>query len=56
MRLNKKVGVMLKFVSHSLGSGESWKNLEHERNLIRFELLGNPLGLMCKTNRNGTRV
>lgn len=45
---------MLKFVLHSLGSGESWKSFEHNRSMIRFELLGNQLGHTCKINQSGT--
>lgn len=31
---------MMKFVPLSLGSEESWKCLEHDRNMIRFKLSG----------------
>ena len=41
---------MLKFVSLSVGSGESWKSLEHDGNMIRFEFIGNQLGHICKMN------
>ena len=41
---------MLKFVSLSVGSGELWKSLEHDRNMIRFEFIGNQLGHICKMN------
>lgn len=31
IKQHRKIGSMLKFVLHSLGSGESWKSLEHDR-------------------------
>lgn len=31
MKHHRKTGLMLKFILYSLGSGESWKSLEHDR-------------------------
>ena len=31
IRHQRKIGFMLKFVLHSLGSRESWESLEHDR-------------------------
>lgn len=31
IRQLRKIGLMLKLVLHSLGNGEPWKSLEHDR-------------------------
>lgn len=50
IRQHRKIGFILKFVLHSLGSGESRKSLEHNKSVIMFELLRNQLGHVCKMN------
>ena len=50
VRQHREFGFTLKFVRHSVGSGESLKSVEHDRSTDRLDCLGNQPGRMCKMN------